>query len=123
MHPPAGLTRVDVLFYLNPIPKFPFLTPKMCLITTSCLTAETFLTEIKFLTMKIQLAKLIGSLIFSKCQQLISSLQAQVEKWQLWKVKFKLKVGEVLLLVLKLTLKVEKGKLLLVKSQLLSEKS
>ncbi len=73
--------------------------------------------------MKIQLAKLIGSLIFSKCQQLISSLQAQVEKWQLWKVKFKLKVGEVLLLVLKLTLKVEKGKLLLVKSQLLSEKS
>jgi hypothetical protein len=76
-----------------------------------------------FLTEKIQLAKLIGSLIFSKCQLLISSLQTQEVKRQLWKVKFKLKVGEVLLLVLKLTLKVEKGKLLLVKSQLLSEKS
>ena len=73
--------------------------------------------------MKIQLAKLIGSLIFPKCQQLISKLQTQEVKRQLWKVKFKLKVGEVLLLVLKLTLKVEKGKLLLVKSQLLSEKS
>ncbi len=69
-----------------------------------------------FLTEKIQLAKLIGSLIFSKYQQLISKLQTQEVKRQLWKVKFKLKVGEVLLLVLRLKLKVEKTKLLIEKS-------